>query len=214
MEVTSLSLWLASSHLTHAFFVLSFLSFALFPSLSPSVSLSLFLRATHRLYHVSESQLASGKHNTPVNHATQIHTQTHTHTPDYTAVSHTLSLSLLYFCSQSDWVSDQQEAIILCYGDAVSGCPFQLVTCTWRERGKGNWGEYGDSERGKHTQPFQHMWYELTLCMCVCVYVLGAVCPRETLTASGWVRGTVPQWRQDSSELKLHHATLLLVLPQ
>ncbi len=149
----------------------------------------------------------------PVNHATNTHTNTHTHTPDYTAVSHTLSLSLLYFCSQSDWVSDQREAIMLCYGDAVSGCPFQLVTYTWRERGKGNWGEYGDSERGKtHTAfPAHVVWVN---CVCVCVCVLGAVCPRETLTASGWVRGTVPQWRQDSSELKLHHATLLLVLPQ
>lgn len=146
-------------------FVLFSLSFVLFPSLFlslfPSVSLTVSWSNSPALLCIWISVgLWQTQHTCQ---SCNTNTQTHTHTWLYSSQSRSLSLSL-----QSDWLSDQREALMLCYGDAVSGCPFQLVTYTWRERGKGNWGEYGDCERGKHTQPFQDMWYELTLYVCVC----------------------------------------------
>jgi len=59
---------------------------------------------------------------------------------------------------------------MLCYGDAVSGCPFQLVTYTWREREKGNRRESGDSEREKHTTFPGHVVRVNSVCVCVCVF--------------------------------------------
>lgn len=198
----------SDSHLvtSHMFFVHSSLSFVLFSSLFPSVSLTVSWSNSAASPCIWISVGLWQTQHTCQSCNTNTQTHTHTHLTLQQSVSFSLSLSL-----QSDWLSDQREALMLCYGDAVSGCPFQLVTYTWRERGKGNWGGvWRQWARKTHTTFPGHVVRVNSVCVCV----LGAVCPRETPTASGWVRGTVPQWRRDSSELKLHHATLLLVLPQ
>lgn len=113
------------------------LPFSILTSLSVSLSVCLslfvlFLWVTCQLSHMNLSwPLANITHLSIMPHK-----YTHTHTWHHSSKSHSFSL---YF-SLDLTESDQREALMLCYGDRVSGCPFQHVTYTQRGKGRGNRG--------------------------------------------------------------------------
>lgn len=188
-------------------FVLFSLSFVLFPSLFlslfPSVSLTVSWSNSPALLCIWISVgLWQTQHTCQ---SCNTNTQTHTHTWLYSSQSLSLSLSSVWL---TVWPARGINALLWRCRVWLSlpACHIHL-----EREGKGKLGGVWRLwARKTHTTFPGHVVRVNSVCVCV----LGAVCPRETPTASGWVRGTVPQWRRDSSELKLHHTTLLLVLPQ